>query len=400
MSQSLSVFERQIEKIEKYAEQKAEEQEMNRYMKYHGIFDVVTKELQKHKVLLYGGTAINELMPPELKIYKNFTMPDLDVFTLNGKRLAKRIVDIYRKKGHISSFGDALHENTTKVYVDGIHVLDITQVPRNVFRVLSKNKQLGSLGIPVVNPEFLRMSLHAFLAQPNDAYRWSKVFQRLLNFYKVFPVKPCPKKSLAELQPHEYLQKSVLNEIREVVKALQCIMFGGDVVTYFLFGKEFPYQSWPSHTVYDILVEETPLEVAKQICKLIPHASFDISKVYESDGFCPEHVILRYKKKQVLGIYKNDTCLSYVSIDGFKVANIQTMCRMYMLLLLSNQKHLSKKHIICIVNMLCLMMMKLMSSKNREKMYQTLVLECLGPFEDMITLRRNKIEKGLKNNKA
>ena len=70
--------------IENIALLKEEEIKNKNYDKYKYIFDEAINILKNMKVLLYGGTAINEFLPLNLKIYDEHTLPDIDIFSINA----------------------------------------------------------------------------------------------------------------------------------------------------------------------------------------------------------------------------------------------------------------------------------------------------------------------------
>ena len=64
------------------------------------IIDIVEQFLRKKKLVCYGGTAINNILPIEDQFYdKSIELPDYDFFSPEPLKDAKKLADIYYKKG-------------------------------------------------------------------------------------------------------------------------------------------------------------------------------------------------------------------------------------------------------------------------------------------------------------
>ena len=66
------------------------------------IIDIVEEFIKKKKLICYGGTAINNILPEEDQFYdKDVEVPDYDFFSINALNDAKELADIYYKKGFL-----------------------------------------------------------------------------------------------------------------------------------------------------------------------------------------------------------------------------------------------------------------------------------------------------------
>ena len=92
------------------------------------IIDIVEEFIKRKKLVCYGGTAINNILPEEDKFYnKEAEVPDYDFFTQNALSDAKELADIYYKKGFIDvEAKSGQHHGTYKVFVNYMAVADIT----------------------------------------------------------------------------------------------------------------------------------------------------------------------------------------------------------------------------------------------------------------------------------
>lgn len=64
------------------------------------IINIVEAFLRKEKLICYGGTAINNILPSEDQFYdKSIEIPDYDFFSNDALNDAKKLADIYTEKG-------------------------------------------------------------------------------------------------------------------------------------------------------------------------------------------------------------------------------------------------------------------------------------------------------------
>jgi len=89
-------------------------------------------------------------------------------------------------------------------------------------------------------------------------------------------------------------------------------------------------------------------------------------------------------------------CLSYVQIGKLRFASVNTMCRMYMSLILGGAQ---SKHVRCIIDTLAFLQFSMFLpsyAKKYGKLYEAFVVQCYGNQSGLITMRRNQIERILK----
>lgn len=388
-----SSLEVQLSKIERLADIKAEQIEESNYKKYHHLFELTIKFLKKQKVLLYGGYAINELMPEKDKIYSKNTLPDIDVFTVDSINLAKDMIKLFKQNNiEVASFSEALHPGTYKVFVQGIQIVDITGVSKQAFAKLAKNSMKGDTGIPVVDPQFLRLSLHMLLSQANNADRWPKVFSRLNNFYRNFPPQRC-NASHSE-RPGDQIPDDMLKNIYKFLQNTPFVVFGSREIQEMM-GDNTSHMH-TSVPWIQVIADKDVIHVAEQIAASVPGFILKKSKLYEGDDFIPPHLFLIFKGVKVVAIYGIDTCITYNKFHGLNVATIHTMLRMYLSMMFSPYKHFEKMydHLECMTNALSLLQQKTTSSK--KKVLQQLVIDCFGTNQGLITLRRERLLRLLK----
>ena len=394
-------------KINDIVEKKEEELEKIQYNDYKYVFDETVKIIKKLKILLYGGTAINELLPKNLKIYGEYVLPDIDIFTTDALKKANYIVEQLKKRNlKAVSVSEANHKNTYKVFAEGEQVLDITEITEKAFKKLSKNSKIGDLGIRIVNVEFLRLSLHMLLAQSNDAHRWGKVFKRLILFYKEYPPKEtCEiKESMANERSLEDNKKLLLiGRIYLYLEKSEFVLFGPNEVKFILEQKNniLNLNIFNMDPQIFLLVQTNNLKnVATKIIKNIKNSSdkFTITKVYKNNYFIYDHIIINYKDDPLIVLFRAESCMTYNVFANYRIATINTIIRMYLAIILSGDSKFYKysKILECAANQLAQYQQKYKNSRNL--LLQNFVTQCYGEYESFQTLRRKRILRIKDNN--
>lgn len=386
-----SVFGKQVHKMEQIIDKKAAELERAEYEKYIPIFETATRFLKKRPVLMYGGLAIHDIMPKKLKLYGPYTLPDIDVFAYKPKEVAKDLVKYMKKHGFpLTTIGEALHEGTLKVYSQGQQIVDMTYIPKAAFRRLSKNAMMGSLGIRIVDPQYLRMSLHQMLAQPN-LDRWPKVLKRIVNFYTAFPPTKC--KLTAEAQVPPQIPEELVDAIYETPVLANAVFMGCREIEAITENKVKSYQIDGVPPI--IAIVEDPLKMAKEIIKACSDWELHVSELYDTETHLPlpAHVFLTYKKKKVVLLFEAISCFTYVTYRNRRVASLHSIIYLYLSILGSNFKHFDVMldSLECIANTLSYVQLE--SFHSNRKLTQQFALECFGPQYSIATLRRARLER-------
>ena len=146
------------------------------------IIEVLETFLKRRRLICYGGTAINNILPEYDQFYdKDVEIPDYDFYSSNALGDAKELADIYNNMGYNDVEARAsVHVGTYKVFVNFIPVADVTQMESKLFKtVLQESIKIN--GIHYAPPNYLRMSVYKELSRPKgDISRWEKVYERLL----------------------------------------------------------------------------------------------------------------------------------------------------------------------------------------------------------------------------
>ena len=121
--------------------------------------------LRQRKLICYGGTAINNILPQQDQFYdKSLEIPDYDFYSPNALKDAKDLADIYHSKGFPDvEAKSGVHHGTFKVYVNFIPVADITQLDKELFKTMKK-EAISVNGILYAPPNFLSMAMYLELS--------------------------------------------------------------------------------------------------------------------------------------------------------------------------------------------------------------------------------------------
>ena len=154
------------------------------------IMEEVSKYVKKENLILYGGYALNMILPENNKIYKYHTPADYDCYSYNPKKHAIRLAKILKKKKYrFLKVRMAVHENTYKVYAGMISIIDISYINKDVYNIFLKIHQDELLtryfkyykNDYIIAPfSFLIRNLYYELSRPKESYyRWEKIHSRL-----------------------------------------------------------------------------------------------------------------------------------------------------------------------------------------------------------------------------
>ena len=324
------------------------------------IFDLLEEFIIRKKLILYGGTAINNILPKKDQFYdKKYVMPDYDLYSPNALEDSKELADLYLFHGFKETEAKiGVHEGTYKVYVNFIPVADITQVPKQLFNSIKED----SIDIDRMlhsPPNLLRMSMYLELSRPyGDVSRWEKVLKRLILLNKNYPLKI--KKCNNLKNKNQIVNK---NKIYDIIKNIfinqGCVFFGSYALSKY--AKYMPNKinkNLKEIPDFDVLHED-PIKVSKIIksklnennilnCIIIKH-----DKIGE---IIPKHYEIKIGKNSIAFIYEPIACHSYNEIHEnkktIKIATIDTMLSFYLAFLYANINHYDIKRILCMSNYL------------------------------------------------
>lgn len=332
--------------------------------------DVVHDFLKKHNVMCYGGTAINNLVPPEDRFYNpEYDIPDYDFFSKTPQEdamlIANKLAEAGIKEVEVKP---GMHLGTFKVFADYAGVADITHLDREVFDRLWKDSEVRE-GIHYVPPNFLRMSMYLELSRPQgDVSRWTKVYKRLEVLNKHYPLS-CPG---AEEDPTP-LSDEQRKEVERILSKEDVVLLG-ITATQLHLGKRKPHWTTP----VTLLASKEVREKLAEGRKSKSHKGTDIlpshTDIYDQDG------------KLFLRIHETAACHSYHNVGNLKIASIPTTLQFYFAYLYSGLPEVDMTHILCVAQRL----MDIAAHKKKRRFALLTPADCLGSQETLVDMRKHK----------
>ena len=368
------------------------------------IISIVEAFLRKKKLICYGGTAINNLLPKQDQFYnKDIEIPDYDFYSFNALKDAKELVDIYVGYGFIEvEAKSGQHHGTYKVFVNFIPVADISYMPKELFNAIKTESVMVS-GILYAPPNLLRMGMYLELSRPSgDVSRWEKVLKRLILLNKYYPLssKQCNKMNFQRKMENETQTTNIYDNIQHTLIDQGVVFFGGYALS--LYSKYMPSkvkQEMSKIPDFDVLSED-PLITANIVKERLTDIGITNVKIIKRPGIgeiiAPNYEI-KVNKDTVLFIYEPLACHSYniIKESGYdvKIATIDTMLSFYLAFLYANRPYYNKDRILCMATYL-------FEVQEKNRLSQTGLLKrfsinCIGHQETIEEMRANKSNKFL-----
>ena len=311
------------------------------------MIDIVEEFIKRKKLVCYGGTAINNILPVEDRFYnKDIEIPDYDFFSQNALNDAKELADIYYKKGFIDvEAKSGQHHGTYKVFVNYIAVADITYLPSQIYSVI-KNDAISVDGILYAPANFLRMSMYLELSRPaGDITRWEKVLKRLRLLNKNYYITDVNCNDIKfQRQMNNHVDQDKIYETVKTTLINQGVVFFGGFANI-LYSQYMPanlrkkIENIPDFDVLSHNPDQTSAIIKERLddngiknVKIIKHPAIG--------DIIPEHSEVKIGKDSILFIYKPIGCHSYNILmykgKKIKVATIDTMLSFYLAFLYAN----------------------------------------------------------------
>ena len=305
----------------------------------HKMMGIVRKFIQHNRVLCYGGTAINNLLPKEKQFYNPETdIPDYDFFTENPQKHSKEIADLLVKAGVPNvEVKPGVHLGTFKVFADYTGVADVSSMEHGVFKKLWA-ESIEKDGLHYVPPNFLRMSVYLELSRPRGfVERWTKVYKRLKLLNDEYPIE-CP--------PHE-VHEEVMNP--DLVKKVETFLSKENIILLG-FNADSRHNSGRSWKLpLDLLVTPEHFDVTvNKVKEIFGGYREDFAEYAE---ILPAHSDITHKNKLLARVFETDACHSYHLLEnGMRIASIPTLLNFFFAMLYADNEfieHTSKARLIC-----------------------------------------------------
>jgi len=409
------------------------------------IIKIIEDFLKKKKLIIYGGTALNNILPKKDQFYdKKNTFPDYDFFSTDALQDAIELADLYYNNGFKEvEAKSAAHYGTYKIFVNFMSVGDITNMNKKLYNNI-KNKTIVIDKLHYAPPNFLRMSIYNELSRPEgDVSRWEKIFKRLLLLDKYYPInkenincnfllfnqnKDFFKEKYVKNIYDNYKEDNIGKEDDDIYDITLKLLYKEDIVFLGGFSDMFYLKFLKgikinrdkiikdnNNYIIDILSKnpENIIKKIKEIKEIAEHKNnnseinIKVIKKNTQDDILPSHyyVTISNKSNNVnINIYDaNDKCNSYNTVyienNAIKIASIETKIYYYLAFMYLNDKHYDIKRIFCLANFLFLVQEQ--NILNKRKLLKKFPVNCYGKDKLKEDIRETKTKKyeELKNKK-
>ena len=367
------------------------------------MIKIVEEFIVDKKLVCYGGTAINNILPENARFYdKEAEIPDYDFFSSNAMKDAIELADIYYDSGYTNVEAKAgVHHGTYKVFVNFIPIADITQLPKQLFDSI-KADSIKRSGIHYTPPNYLRMSMYLELSRPDgDVSRWEKVLERLNLLNKYYPLKTsnCTEidfQRKMEIDMSE--QEKIYFITRDTLMDEGVVFFGGYASG--LYSKQVSdkekreLQKIPDFDVLSEDFEKTALILKEQL----EDTGIKNIKIKRNDAIgevIPENIEVSVGKDDIIAvIHKPIACHSYNEINlkdrTVKIATIDTIMSLYLSFVYGDKK-LHDIRLLCMAEYL-------FNIQEKNKLKQQGILkrftnQCYGKQTTIEDIRSEKTQK-------
>lgn len=371
------------------------------------IITIVEKFIEQKKLICYGGSAINNILPDDDQFYdKNLDIPDYDFFSKNAMQDAKKLADIFHKKGYVEIEAKAgVHFGTYKVFVNFIPIADITQLSTEIFNILF-NESILVNNLHYASPNFLRMSMYLELSRPKgDVTRWEKVLNRLVLLNKHYPIQNYNCKNIEVRRKFTNKQyksqtKMLFNTIKNAFIREGVVFFGG--FAFGLYSKYMPrYFKKARNNQLDFDVLSTNANKTAQYIKdTLKGIGITKTEIIQHGGIgeiIPSHYEVKIQKDTIAFIYQSEACYGYNEYfdkqckSKIRVASIDTILYFYLAFQFTSREYYDKERLVCLAQFLFVL-----QQKNRLKQIGLLKRfsdSCYGTQETIQSIRTRKSDK-------
>lgn len=386
------------------------------------VISAVERFIAVKKLVCYGGTAINNIMPEQYRFYDtDIELPDYDFYSPHALEDAKELAGALFKMGYNEvEAKSGVHPGTYKVFVNFMAIADITQMDKTLFNTLKKRAFIED-GIHYAPPDFLRMAMYLELSRPDgDVSRWEKVLKRLTLLNKAYPMKlhkcanlelqrPLDGQSSSSSRTRsavEKTQKTIYDVVQRVLMNSDVVFIGG--FADILYSKYLPRKErhhLKTNPEFDVL-SNAPKEVAELIKMSLIANGVDnviIDKMPGIGEIVSDHYKISVGKEIIVLIYKPTACHSYNTIKlnnhVIKVASIDAMLMFYLAFSFADRDYYDEGRIMCLTSLLFhIQTYNRLKQKGLLKRFGRL---CYGAQETLESIRKEKANKyeELKGNK-
>jgi hypothetical protein len=347
------------------------------------MMGIVYKFMQTHRVLGYGGTALNNLLPKNKQFYDfSKEVPDYDFYSETPQDHSKVIADRLAAEGLSNiQVKPGVHLGTFKVFADYIPVADVSTLSKPIFTKLWNDSVIKD-GVRYVPPNFLRMSVYLELSRPmGNVERWTKVYKRIRLLNEEYPV-VCPTSD--ESVNEEYATPQIREKLEDLMLKNEVVLLGFNASTI-QSGKD----EWK--LPLDLLVEPKNFDrINKEIIGIFGRGEAKKREFAEYGELLPAHADIVHGNKLLVRVFETIACHSYHKLpSGLMVASIPTLLNFFFAMLYADKEfveHTSRQRLVCTAHKL----MEIANNSSRRRFKLLTPITCLGKQEELTDLMRKK----------
>lgn len=319
--------------IENYISTISKNTSITRKKYYEKAFLLVNEWLKENNILAFGGYTLNELLPSTKKIYSESEIYDIDCYSSNPINHAKILVKKMEKNGYFyNQISKGLNNNVYKVFIDFVNIVDISFIPKNIYKQLYnislidyKDNPEFKKGIKYIPLSFLFYSFNREFSSPSADFRWAKVYSRYSIFRKHYSetnkilLLSAGEKGVSLKDKNNGLIANILKYVKE-----KSIPITGTYAVTLLTGGKIACNCTPYISVYS----DEPKKLLNDIKK---DNHMFVFTWKETEGAVPTYVnkyiqvFIQIEKKQieVLRILDNTGfCFSTIKKNGFVINTV------------------------------------------------------------------------------
>jgi hypothetical protein len=369
------------------------------------MIQIVEDFLIRKKLICYGGTAINNILPKYAQFYnRDIEVPDYDFFSDNAIEDAKELTDLFFKAGYLETEAKSgVHKGTYKVFVNYIPMADITQLHPELYNSIKK-EAITVAGIKYAPPNYLRMSMFLELSRPaGDVSRWEKVLKRLTLLNKYHPLKPALQCNHIDFQRKVETANTTDSEkmyfaVRDSFIEQGVIFFGGYASSlYSKYMQKETRRFINKIPDFDVLADD-PDRSALIIKEKLEEQGFKhVSTINHDpvDDVIPRHVQITVGKETIAFIFEPVACHNYNTIQigtqQINVATIDTMLSFYLAFIYTDKPYFDKDRILCMAQFLFEVEQK--NRLGQKGLLKRFSITCYGKQSTLETMRAEKADK-------
>jgi hypothetical protein len=361
---------------------------------------IIVEDFIIHKKLVcYGGTAINNILPKYAQFYnKDIELPDYDFYSANALDDAKELADIYYAAGYKDVEAKAgVHMGTFKVFVNFIAIADITYMHKELYDSIQKESIIVA-GIHYAPPDFLRMSMYLELSRPQgDVSRWEKVLKRLNLLNEHYPIKIGNKCEKIDFNNKINNHKENAYFIARDNLIDQGVVFFGAYAIDLYSNQMSKTKDKQKSSNFDV-ISENPERCALILKEQLERHNINKIKTTKHSAIgelISEHIELSVDNIPLVFIYKPIACHNYNKIvignKEINIASIDTILSFYLVFLYADMPYYNKNKLGCMAKFLFEIQQK--NRIEQRGILKRFSIDCYGKQHTIDVVRSEKAEK-------